>query len=107
MKLDLVVDFSKYHDSKMDRYLEAGKHYADILFLQDLHIYPRYKQQNVLLHYKPPTFDDLYTSHQDPDGAYLGISICRWADSQSAGLTDVLVREVWAVPLRQDKGLRA
>jgi ABC-type Fe3+ transport system substrate-binding protein len=81
IKLDLTVDFSKYHDSKLDRYLQAGKHYADILFLQDLHVYPRYKEQNNLLPYKPPTFYDLYNSHQDPDGAYLGISICEYASA--------------------------
>jgi ABC-type Fe3+ transport system substrate-binding protein len=59
IQLDLTVNFSKYHDSKLDRHLLAGKHYTDILFLQDLHVYPRYKEQNILLPYKPPTFDDL------------------------------------------------
>lgn len=75
IKLDLTVDFSKYHDSRADRAIAKGEHYADVIFLQALHDYPRWKHEGRLLHYKPPNHTNIYPSHKDHDGAYYGAAI--------------------------------
>jgi ABC-type Fe3+ transport system substrate-binding protein len=75
IKLDLTVDFSKYHDSRADRAIAKGEHYADIIFLQALHDYPRWKQEGRLLLYKPPNHRNIYPSHKDHDGAYYGAAV--------------------------------
>jgi hypothetical protein len=75
IKLDLTVDFSKYHDCRADRAHANGSHYADIIFLQALHDYPRWKAEGRLLLYKPPNHADIYPSHKDHDGAYYGAAV--------------------------------
>jgi ABC-type Fe3+ transport system substrate-binding protein len=75
IKLDLTVDFSKYHDCRADRAIARGEHYADVIFLQALHDYPRWKQENRLLLYKPPNHTNIYPSHKDHDGAYYGAAV--------------------------------
>lgn len=42
IKLELTVDFSKYHDCRADRAIAKNEHYADVIFLQALHDYPRW-----------------------------------------------------------------
>ena len=85
--LDLTVDFSKYHDSRIDRAVQSGTHIADVVFIQDLH--PRWTEQNVLLNYKPPTFDDIYNSHKDVGGAYFGATLCEYLQIAQPVITDV------------------
>jgi ABC-type Fe3+ transport system substrate-binding protein len=75
IKLDLTVDFSKYHDCRADRAIAKGEHYADIIFLQALHDYPRWKHEGRLLLYKPPNHKAIYPSHKDHDGAYYGAAV--------------------------------
>ncbi|ETN41874.1 uncharacterized protein HMPREF1541_03813 [Cyphellophora europaea CBS 101466] len=75
IKLDLTVDFSKYHDCRADRAIAKGEHYADVIFLQALHDYPRWKQEGRLLLYKPPNHTNIYPSHKDHDGAYYGAAV--------------------------------
>ncbi|KAJ9606488.1 hypothetical protein H2200_009449 [Cladophialophora chaetospira] len=75
INLDLTVDFSKYHDCRADRAIAKGEHYADVIFLQALHDYPRWKQEGRLLLYKPPNHKNIYPSHKDHDGAYYGAAV--------------------------------
>ena len=75
IKLDLTVDFSKYHDCRADRAHAKGEHYADVIFLQALHDYPRWKAEGRLLLYKPPNHKNIYPSHKDHDGAYYGAAV--------------------------------
>ena len=75
INLDLTVDFSKYHDCRADRAHAKGEHYADVIFLQALHDYPRWKNEGRLLLYKPPNHANIYPSHKDHDGAYYGAAV--------------------------------
>ena len=60
LKLDLTVNFSKYHDSRIDRAVQEGAPVIDdVVFIQDLHVFPRWNDQGLLLKYKSPTFDDI------------------------------------------------
>ncbi|KAH8800350.1 hypothetical protein F5884DRAFT_810075 [Xylogone sp. PMI_703] len=72
IKLNLTVDVSKYHDSRVDRQYEiSGEDGADVAFLQTLHDFDRWKRTGRLLPYKPPTWNSIYPIIKDPHGAYL------------------------------------
>ncbi|KAF7898096.1 hypothetical protein EAF00_004542 [Botryotinia globosa] len=73
--LELTVDLSKYHDSRIDRAYRANNETVDIAMLQTLNDFPRWKQEGRLLFYKPPTFADLYSVETDLDGAFLPVNI--------------------------------
>lgn len=71
--LNFTVDLSKYHDTRVDRaYLfDNGSSVADVVLLQVLSDFPKWKAQGRLLQYKPPSYDDLLEEWKDQDGAYL------------------------------------
>ncbi|CAG8959279.1 hypothetical protein HYFRA_00013049 [Hymenoscyphus fraxineus] len=71
LKLNLTVDLSKYHDSRIDRAYLAGNEYIDIAILQTLHDFPRWRDQQRLLNYKPANFEDIYLGEKDLNGAFL------------------------------------
>lgn len=71
ISINATTDLSKYHDGRINRALLAGETYADVAILQTLHDFDSWKARGVLLEYKPPGFDELYTSFTDPDGAYI------------------------------------
>jgi hypothetical protein len=57
MTMNVTVDLSKYHDGKIDRQLATGNVYVDSVILQTVHDYPRWKQEDALLYYKPLGFE--------------------------------------------------
>ncbi|KAL9036846.1 MAG: hypothetical protein Q9214_005956, partial [Letrouitia sp. 1 TL-2023] len=71
--LNLTVDFSKYHDSRIDRAFYAGNEDIDIAALQTLQDFSRWKAQNRLVFYKPQNFLDLVNGEKDFDGAWLPV----------------------------------
>ncbi|KAG8532942.1 uncharacterized protein KY384_002820 [Bacidia gigantensis] len=71
--LNLTTDFSKYHDSRIDRAFYAGNEDIDIAALQTLQDFPRWKAQNRLMFYKPQNFSDLVNGEKDFDGAWLPV----------------------------------
>lgn len=73
--LDLTVDLSKYHDSRIDRAYWANNETVDIAMLQTLNDFQRWKEEGRLLFYKPPTFADLYSGETDLDGAFLPVNV--------------------------------
>ncbi|KAF7861394.1 hypothetical protein EAF04_007959 [Stromatinia cepivora] len=75
ISLDLTVDVSKYHDSRIDRAYRANNETVDIAILQTLNDFQRWKEADRLLFYKPQTFDDLYSGEKDLDGAFLPIGV--------------------------------
>ncbi|KAJ5881348.1 uncharacterized protein N7529_000020 [Penicillium soppii] len=76
VKLNLTVDVSKYHDSRVNRQFQRdGTDGADIAVLQTLHDYGRWKREGRLLPYKPSKWEDVYSSIKDPAGAFTGTYI--------------------------------
>ncbi|KAF2104729.1 periplasmic binding protein-like II [Rhizodiscina lignyota] len=71
--LNLTVDLSKYHDSRIDRAFYEKNENTDVALLQTLHDFPYWKEQNRLMYYKPATFNDIYNGEKDLDGAYYPI----------------------------------
>lgn len=60
MKLNVIVDYSKFHDARIDNQLATGAQVPDVVQLQTLQDYPRWKQEGVLMHYKPNGWDKIY-----------------------------------------------
>src|SRR4051812_8402068 len=69
--LQLIVDYSKYHDARVDNQLATGTLIPDIVQLQTLQDFTRWKREGRLLHYKPAGFGKLYNKFRDPDGAWI------------------------------------
>ncbi|THW00085.1 periplasmic binding protein-like II [Aureobasidium pullulans] len=76
VKLNLTVDVSKYHDSRVNRqYQSNGDDGADIAVLQTLHDFGRWKREGRLYPYKPADWDNVYSAIKDPEGTFLGAFI--------------------------------
>lgn len=75
IKLTMVVDYSKYHDVRVDNQLATDTLVPDVVQLQTLQDFTRWKRQGVLLPYKPAGFAKLHKGFRDPDGAWLAIAV--------------------------------
>ncbi|MFF4121656.1 ABC transporter substrate-binding protein [Streptomyces sp. NPDC001714] len=71
--LTLVVDYSKYHDVRVDNQLATGTLVPDVVQLQTLQDFTRWEQQGQLLRYKPAGFSKVYDKFKDPHGAWVAI----------------------------------
>ncbi len=72
--LDIVVDYSKFHDARIDNQLTTGTLVPDVVQLQTLQDFARWKRQGVLRCYKPG-FSRVHPAFKDPDGAWTGIFV--------------------------------
>ncbi len=75
IKLTMVVDYSKFHDVRIDNQLATGTLVPDVVQLQTLQDFTRWKRAGVLRPYKPAGFSALYPAFRDPDGAWLAITV--------------------------------
>ncbi|KAI9984831.1 hypothetical protein PInf_006301 [Phytophthora infestans] len=71
IKFTLIVDYSKYHNVRIDNQLENDKLVPDIVALQTLQDFPRSAQEGKLLEYKPANFSQIYDGFRDQRGAYM------------------------------------
>lgn len=69
--LTLIVDYSKYHDVRVDNQFATDTLVPDVLQFQTLQDFDRWKQQGRLLHYKPAGFSKVYDKFKDPQGAWV------------------------------------
>jgi len=58
--LTLIVDYSKYHDVRVDNQLATGTLVPDLVQLQTVQDFVRWKEQGRLLPYKPAGFSKVY-----------------------------------------------
>ncbi|MFJ8106008.1 ABC transporter substrate-binding protein [Streptomyces sp. NPDC096132] len=72
--LKLIVDYSKYHDVRVDNQLATGTLVPDVVQLQTLQDFVRWKSQGRLLHYKPAGFAAVHDTFKDPQGAWVAIA---------------------------------
>ena len=75
IRLTMVVDYSKFHDVRVDNQLATGTLVADVVQLQTLQDFARWKRQDRLLPYKPAGFAKVYPDFKDPDGAWSAIGV--------------------------------
>ncbi|MFI5555338.1 ABC transporter substrate-binding protein [Streptomyces sp. NPDC051738] len=73
--LTLIVDYSKYHDVRVDNQFATDTLVPDVVQFQTLQDFDRWKQQDRLLHYKPAGFSKVYDAFKDPQGAW----VATWA----------------------------
>jgi ABC-type Fe3+ transport system substrate-binding protein len=87
--LKMIVDYSKYHDVRIDNQLATGTLVPDVVQLQTLQDFTRWKDLGVLRPYKPAGFSRLYPDFRDPDGAWVATSVVAFSymfdDSLGAG----------------------
>lgn len=69
--VSIVVDYSKYHNVRVDNQLETNTLVADIVALQTLNDYPRWKSEDKLLNYKPAGFSKIYQGFVDREGSWI------------------------------------
>jgi ABC-type Fe3+ transport system substrate-binding protein len=75
INLTMIVDYSKFHDVRVDNQLATGGPIADVVQLQTLHDFERWKKQGRLLPYKPAGFSKVYRGFKDPDGTWSAIGV--------------------------------
>ncbi|WP_043664400.1 ABC transporter substrate-binding protein [Streptomyces xylophagus] len=72
--LTLIVDYSKYHDVRVDNQFATDTLVPDVVQLQTLQDFTRWKEQGRLLPYKPAGFSKVYDKFKDPQGAWVAIA---------------------------------
>ncbi|MEV6401499.1 extracellular solute-binding protein [Streptomyces bobili] len=73
--LTLVVDYSKYHDVRVDNQFATGTLVPDVVQLQTVQDFVRWKSQGRLLSYKPAGFSQIHDGFKDPQGAWVAIGV--------------------------------
>lgn len=75
IKVQMVVDYSKYHDARIDNQLATATPVPDVVQLQTLQDFPRWKREGVLLPYKPAGFGKVHDGFKDKDGAWVATNV--------------------------------
>lgn len=75
MKLAMIVDYSKFHDVRVDNQFATNTLVPDVVQLQTLQNFPRWNQEGKLLRYKPAGFARVYDKFKDPQGAWIAIGV--------------------------------
>ncbi|WP_058043547.1 ABC transporter substrate-binding protein [Streptomyces roseifaciens] len=88
MKVDTVVDFSKNHDARLDNQIAGHKVVADVVHLQTLDDFPRWKKEGALEKYKPVGWNKVYDQVKDKDGYYTGLFFIAFANVTATTLGD-------------------
>lgn len=73
--LKVVVDYSKYHDVRVDNQFATDTLVPDVVQLQTLQDFVRWNRQGRLLPYRPAGFSKLHKSFRDPAGAWVAVSV--------------------------------
>ncbi|MEU0877009.1 extracellular solute-binding protein [Lentzea sp. NPDC005914] len=71
--LTLIVDYSKYHDVRLDNQFATGTVVPDVVQLQTLQDFVRWKALGRLLHYKPAGFSKVHDGFKDREGAWVAV----------------------------------
>ncbi|XP_021961457.1 uncharacterized protein LOC110857161 [Folsomia candida] len=86
MSVEIIVDFSKNHDARIDLQLQTNSLIPDVTHLQTLQDFDRWKKAGVLLNYKPIGWDQVYPEFKDADGAYTGILVVAFSNNVNKDL---------------------
>lgn len=75
LTVNIVVDFSTFHGPRVDVQLANNSLIPDLIQLQTLEDFPRWKRQGVLMQYKPANWSNVHSAYRDEDGFYIGGSV--------------------------------
>ena len=73
--LNVVVDYSKVHSARLDQQFEDRHVIPDIIQLQTLQDFPRWRREGKLVPYKPAGWDSIYSSFKDQTGTWTGVFV--------------------------------
>ena len=88
VELTAVVDYSKYHDVRVDNQLATDTLVPDVVQLQTLQDFTRWKREGRLLPYKPAGFSKVHKGFKDPDGTWTALMVIGFSflyDVRAAG----------------------
>ncbi|KAF4139515.1 Bacterial extracellular solute-binding protein [Phytophthora infestans] len=71
----VIVDYSKYHDVRIDNQLATDTLVPDVVALQTLQDFTRWAKTGNLIRYKPANFSKIPDSLKDKNGAWLAYTI--------------------------------
>jgi ABC-type Fe3+ transport system substrate-binding protein len=86
MRLDIVVDLSKYHDARIEEELLRKALKVDVAHLQTLHDFDDWARRGLLLPYKPIGWDQVPAAYKDPEGRFTGLFMLTFANSYNKNL---------------------
>lgn len=81
MKINIVVDLSKYHDARIEEELLRKDLKVDVAHLQTLHDFDDWARRGLLLPYRPIGFDQVPDAYKDPQGRFTGLFMLTFANS--------------------------
>ncbi|MFD8934823.1 ABC transporter substrate-binding protein [Streptomyces sp. NPDC059578] len=73
--LTVIVDYSKFHDVRIDHQLATSTLIPDVVQLQTLHDFTRWARQGELLRYKPAGFAAVHPRFKSPEGAWTAVMV--------------------------------
>lgn len=86
MKLNLVVDLSKYHDARIEEELLRKDLKVDVAHLQTLHDFDDWAARGLLQSYKPIGWDQIPAAYKDPQARFTGLFMLTFANSYNKNL---------------------
>ncbi|WP_416969439.1 ABC transporter substrate-binding protein [Streptomyces sp. 4F14] len=86
VKMTMVVDYSKYQDARVDNQLATDTLVPDVVQLQTLQDFPRWKEQGALMEYKPAGFGKVYDAFKDKNGAWVATGVLAFGAAYNKGL---------------------
>ena len=75
VKVTVKAGSSNVLADEIDAQIKAGRLQVDTAFLQTIQDYERWKQNGVLLPFKPDGFDKIADEWKDKEGAYVGVTV--------------------------------
>ncbi|MGY3334112.1 ABC-type Fe3+ transport system substrate-binding protein [Streptomyces filamentosus] len=71
--VEVTVDLSKYHNARVDGMHLRGDNRADVVHVQTLYDFPYWKEQGLLMPYRPLGLEHVDPAYVDPDGTYYAL----------------------------------
>lgn len=86
LKINIVVDLSKYHDTRIEEELLRKDLKVDVAHLQTLHDFDDWAARDLLLSYKPIGWDQIPAAYKDPQARFTGLFMLTFANSYNKNL---------------------
>ena len=86
IKLNIVVDLSKYHDARIEEELLRKDRKGDVAHLPTLHDFDDWAARGLLRPYTPIGWDQVPAAYKDPQGRFTGLFMLTFANSYNKNL---------------------
>ncbi|MFJ2828241.1 ABC transporter substrate-binding protein [Streptomyces sp. NPDC087263] len=73
IELTLIVDYSKFHDARVDNQFATDTLVPDVVQLQTLQDFTRWDEEGRLLRYKPAGFSKVYDGFKEQNGSCVAV----------------------------------